>query len=174
MPKRFLFYIDGFSKPVTITDNNENRSLSDLIVVISEMLTDTEMCEFSTENDAIVVKPVDIKGVYIADLSNQKEYRKVPLSKDIDIDLDIVETEPPVKKENVSTKQKKKTQIFEDVEEELIMDKVNDQTPINNVEYESEPNPKVNKPRVISKVPEKKKGEPIIHEQRHIVMDNRK
>lgn len=68
MAKRFLFYIKGFSKPMALTDPNEKRSIKELNNMVSELLTSTEMCEFSTKLDGFIARPTDIVGVYITEL----------------------------------------------------------------------------------------------------------
>lgn len=190
MPKRFLFYIDGFNKPVTITDPNENRDMSELTTVISEMLLGSDMCMFSTDKDSILAKPVNIKSVCITDLSNQDTKQIYTQSsedkpiKNIDINLDNIDN-TSVKKDIVDKKIKNKNKLFEkdlshsDSEEDIPIDVLNEvdginKTPINNVEIETElKSDTKTKPKVVSRIPEKK-GEPIIHETRHIVMDQRK
>jgi hypothetical protein len=69
MGKRFLFYVKGHGKPIAITDVNESRNIESISEEIAELMNSTEYCQFSTENDGIVIKPGEVIAVYISDLN---------------------------------------------------------------------------------------------------------
>lgn len=78
MGKKFVFYLKGGNRSITITDLNENRSLSVLHDEISKLMAGDRVCQFKTNTDAICLRPTEISGVHI------QEARTERLQKDID------------------------------------------------------------------------------------------
>lgn len=75
MGKKFVFYLKGGNRAITMTDHKESRSLKDLQEVICEMLNSTLRVplRFTTSTDCLVLHPDEIGGVHIQEITNAGE-----------------------------------------------------------------------------------------------------
>lgn len=70
MGKKFVFYLKGGNRSITITDHKEKRSLKDLQDIISNMVSSDKIIRFTTSADCLMLKPAEIGGVHIQELSS--------------------------------------------------------------------------------------------------------
>ena len=80
MGKKYLFYLMGHGKPITITDENEERPLEQVTKQVADELTESTYTRFITRNDGIVVRSKDVVGVCVTEL-NPGRVRKAPVFK---------------------------------------------------------------------------------------------
>jgi len=124
MGKRFLFYINGIAKPITITDKNEHRSVEELVKEISEFITNSPIVYFSNESDGILLRSSEISGMCVTNIEKnlkRKEVKEIDFS-DVDDnksnDIDLLDEIPEITKT--------KEVVLEDLESEEETEEIED------------------------------------------------
>lgn len=82
MSKKFMFYLKDVDRPIVVTDSQHKKSMEETEDEISKLLSESsKILSFSTKRDSLVVRPNDIRGVFIQTLDKKKE-TEVPESFD--------------------------------------------------------------------------------------------
>ena len=65
MARKFVIYLEGVSRGIVITDDDESIPTDILSQKLTEKMLGYEMCEFKTSTDCLIVRPSQITGVHI-------------------------------------------------------------------------------------------------------------
>jgi len=77
MGKKFVFYLKGGNRSITITDLKETRSLAVLHDEMAKIMAGDRVCQFKTDTDAICLRPTEISGVHIQEARTEKLQRDI-------------------------------------------------------------------------------------------------
>lgn len=66
MSTKFIYYIEGVSRNIVITDQDETEiSLDELAARASSIMAGDRISKFQTDKDVLVVRPNEIKAIHI-------------------------------------------------------------------------------------------------------------
>lgn len=166
MGKRFLFYVKGHGKPIAITDVNENRDIESISEEIADLMNSTEYCQFSTENDGIVIKPGEVIAVYISDLSPNTNKYTPSVKNTLEDEIDKITTNFKNNNESVDFEEEI-DETFDSVYSNTIDDNDNIPDEVLDIFEKSDEkkieikNESETKPKNISKQPSKTQEKPV-------------
>lgn len=123
MGKKFLFYLEKFSKPIAITDPNEERDINTLIQEISKTMNTSEIYQFSTDNDGFVVRTKDLIAFYITETDKNNKRIESPTKNTVVINKEKKEKINPVQESKIDDK----VQVIDNIDkpEEIEIDAYN-------------------------------------------------
>ena len=78
MARKFVIYLEGASRGIVMTDDDNEISSDDLAQKVASKLTGFDVCEFRTKSDCLIVRPNQISAVHIQGGQFGKD---VPISK---------------------------------------------------------------------------------------------
>jgi len=179
MGKKFLFYLERFSKPIALTDINEDRDINVLIEEINKMLNSSDIYSFSTETDGFAVRSKDLIAVYITELNknNNKleptnnKFNKLKNTENINLEKTTKKIEN--KKEIVKKPLKEDDNVQIDVDENEIPSEILSEIDnFEEIESEDMRKEKSNNGSNVKKQPNDKKFK--VHSRRQIILGNSK
>lgn len=65
--RRFVFYLNGVSRSIVITDQNDDMTLEEASNNASNLMLGDKISKFGTKTDTLLVKPTDIQAIHIID-----------------------------------------------------------------------------------------------------------
>ena len=65
MARKFVIYLEGVSRGIVITDDDESITTDTLAQQLTSKMLGYDMCEFKTSTDCLIVRPSQITGVHI-------------------------------------------------------------------------------------------------------------
>lgn len=63
--RKLIIYLEGVSRGIVITDDNEDKPSDQLANSISTIMSGYRLCSFRTKTDCLIVRPNQINGVHI-------------------------------------------------------------------------------------------------------------
>lgn len=97
MARKFIYYLNGYSRTIVITDNDDGRPIEEITEKISKIMSGCKVSKFETDNDILIIRPSDIVAVHIEKDSSKHDDNRMEESIDLqsvvpDIDLDDLDT----------------------------------------------------------------------------------
>jgi hypothetical protein len=143
MGKRFLFYMKGHQKPITITDSKEDKNIPDLVKEITNSIASSPVIYFSTDCDGILLRSCEISGVCITNIEkyNKKKFEEKNNNVQENSDLSMIEeNEIEYEEEHEEEILNNDNKIIEDDDEEIEEDILNEiEEEMNNIENNPQP-----------------------------------
>jgi len=124
MSRKFIYYLEGLSRSIVITDQNKDMSLEEISIRASESMTGDKLSKFETKTDVLLVRPNEIKAIHIVDdykddvdntIDDKNLQAFIP---DINLD-DIEDKEGPIEVDPTLDTENKNNEEIDDTEGEI-------------------------------------------------------
>lgn len=98
MSRKFVYYLEGISRGIVITDQHDDITLDEVSENASNLMVGDKVSKFSTKTDILLVRPSDIKAIHITDEDNDDIEDTTIDDKNLqafipDIDLDDIDND---------------------------------------------------------------------------------
>ena len=67
MSRKFVYYLEGLSRSIVITDKDNDMSIEEISRYASEMMSVDKISKFQTKTDVLLVRPTELKAIHITD-----------------------------------------------------------------------------------------------------------